>query len=355
MATRLSYLLWQTMPDPALFELADSGMLDTKEGVLNQARKMLDNDRARGTVAFFFDNLLPIPDLGGLTRDPLVYPTFSSAIGVAMRQEVQELLKEEIFGSSAPVGSYAAGSWPAILTAPHTYVNEALFKFYGPSTFAPGTTVTGSEFRKVNLNTQQRLGLLTLGGINAGGTTSNLTNPVLRGTFILNKLMCMHIEVPAGLSVSPPEPYSGKTARERFTKHSTNENCAGCHRLIDPMGFPFENYDAVGLYREKERWTDPMTQQVYETPIDATGSVVGVEGTANNAVELVQLLAKSEAVGTCFAENWMQFAYGRTIDKTADACNMQTVQSTFKGAGYNIKQLLLALTQTDAFLYRTAQ
>lgn len=355
MATRLSYLLWQTMPDEALFQAADAGMLDTRDGVLAQARTMLADPRARSTVAFFFDNLLPIPDLPALTRDPELFPTFSSEIGLAMREEVQRLLEHEIFENTAQDGTYAAGSWPALLTAPYTFVNEALFEYYGPSTFAPGTTVSGNGFQKVALNTNQRLGLLTLGGIAAGGTTSNRTNPVLRGTFVLNKLMCFDIEVPAGLAVSPPDPYTGKTARERFTKHSEDPTCASCHRIIDPIGFAFENYDAVGLYRETERWTDPMTNMVYDTPIDASGAVPGVDGTAKNAVELVQLLATSQQVGSCFASHWMQFAYGRSLETEADACNIHTVESAFASASYDIKELLLALTQTDAFLYRSAE
>ncbi|MFO7177513.1 MAG: DUF1592 domain-containing protein [Pseudomonadota bacterium] len=355
MATRLSYLLWQTMPDEALFQAADAGMLDTPDGVLSQARAMLRDPRARSTVAFFFDNLLPIPDLPALTRDPELFPTFSSQIGVAMRQEVQRLLEYEIFENTTQEGTYPAGSWPALLTAPYTFVNEALFAYYGSNTFAPGTTVSGNGFHKVSLNTNQRLGLLTLGGVTAGGTTSNRTNPVLRGTFVLNKLMCFDIQVPPGLSVAPPEPYTGKTARERFTKHSEDPTCAACHRQIDPVGFAFENYDAVGLYRETERWVDPMTNVVYDTPIDASGSVPGVDGTAKNAVELVQLLATSPQVGSCFASHWMQFAYGRSLDRNADACNIHEVETAFAGASYDIKTLLLALTQTDAFLYRSTE
>jgi hypothetical protein len=352
MATRLAYLFWQTMPDEPLFKLADSGMLDTPEGVLTQARSMLDDPRTRPTVAFFFDNLLPIPDLAALTRDAELFPSFSSAVGVAMRQEVQRLIEYEIFENTVAVAPYGAGSWPALLVSPYTFVNDALFDFYGASSFAPGTRVSGSELRRVNLNTEQRLGLLTLGGIMAGGTTSNLTNPVLRGSFIVNKLMCSNIELPVGLSVSPPEPYTGKTARERFTKHSADRACSGCHALLDPLGMPFENFDAVGLYRASERWTDPMTKVVYDTPIDASGSVPGTQGTAKNAVELARLLATSTKVGDCFASHWIQFAYGRSIDAATDGCTRQSVQSAFKAAGYNIKQLLLALTQTHAFLYR---
>ena len=355
MATRLSYLFWQTMPDAALFQAADAGMLDTNEGVKGQAQKMLDDTRSHAMVAFFFDNLLPIPDLSGLTRDATAFPKWSSSIGSAMRSEVQRFLEYEIFeDTTQSAAPYAAGSWPAILTAPFTFVNQALFSYYGSATFASGTNVTGTNLTKVNLNTSQRLGLLTLGGMAAGSTISSNTNPVLRGSFVVNKLMCKNIELPVGFTPMAPDPYSGKTARERYMKHSASDSCRPCHQFIDPLGFPFENYDAIGIYRETEKWTDKTTNMTYDTPIDASGSVPGVDGTAKNAVELVQLLAKSSDVGNCFASHWMRFAYGRSLAE-GDACNQQTVGNAFKEAGYNVKQLLLTLTQSDGFLFRTAQ
>jgi hypothetical protein len=355
MATRLSYMFWQTMPDTTLFQAADAGMLDTKEGVLQQAQKLLNDQKSHPTVAFFFDNLLPIPDLSGLTRDPTLFPTWSGSIGAAMRTEVQRFLEHEIYENTAQTAPpHAPGSWPAILTAPYTYVNQALFNYYGASAFAPGTTVTGTALTKVNLNTSQRLGLLTLGGMAAGSTTSNLTNPVLRGVFILNKLMCKNIELPTGFTPMPVDPYSGKTARERFSKHSASALCASCHQYIDPMGLPFENYDPVGLYRASERWTDRMTNITYDTPIDASGAVSGVSGTAQNAIELVKLLATSPDIESCFASHWMRFVYGRSLE-SGDSCNQQAVQTAFTGANYNVKQLLLALTQSDGFLYRAAE
>jgi hypothetical protein len=240
------------------------------------------------------------------------------------------------------------------LTAPYTFVNQALFSYYGASTFASGTTVTGTTLTKVNLNTSQRLGLLTLGGIAAGSTTSNNTNPVLRGVFVMNKLMCKNIELPTGFTPMPPDPYSGKTARERFSKHSASDLCAGCHQYIDPLGLPFENYDPVGRYRTSERWTDPMTNMTYDTPIDASGAVPNVSGTAQNAVELVKLLATSPEIESCFASHWMRFAYGRSLE-SVDNCNQQSVLTAFTGANYNVKQLLLALTQSDGFLYRSVE
>jgi hypothetical protein len=357
MATRLSYLFWQTMPDPTLFQAADAGMLDTNDGVRQQAQKLLDDPKSHPMMAFFFDNLLPIPDLSGLTREAALFPTWSPSIGAAMRTEVQRFLEHEIYENTTQAAPpYAAGSWPAILTAPYTFVNQALFSYYGPSTFAPGTSVTGTPLTKVNLNTSQRLGLLTLGGMAAGSTTSNMTNPVLRGVFIMNKLMCANIDLPTGFTPMPPDPYSGKTARERFSLHSASAVCASCHKSIDPLGLPFENYDAVGLYRTSERWTDPATNMTYNTPIDASGAVPGVTGTAQNGVELVKLLATSPDVQNCFASHWMRFAYGRSLENGgADGCNYQSTRLAFQNGGYNVKQLLLALTQTDGFLYRPAQ
>jgi hypothetical protein len=355
-ATRLSYMFWQTMPDAPLFQAADAGMLDTNDGVLTQAKKMLDDQRSRPMVSFFFDNLLPIPDLAGLTRSPTLFPTWASSVGVDMRSEVQRVLQYEIFeNTSQSAPPYAAGSWPAVLTTPYTFVNQNLFKFYGPSAFASGTTVTGTALTKVSLNPNQRLGLLTLGGMMAGLTTTDLTNEVLRGSFIINKLMCKGLTVPAGLNPVAPDPYSGKTARERFGFHSAMPQCSVCHKIIDPLGLPFENYDAVGLYRTAEHWTDPNTQVSYDTPIDASGAVPGVDGTAANGIELVKLLATSPEVGTCFASHWIRFTYGRSLDSTADACNQQSVDTAFASNGYNIKQLLLAITQSDGFLYRPAQ
>jgi len=355
MASRLSYLFWQTMPDDGLSQAADAGKLDTTEGVLAQAKTMVEDPRSRQMVAFFFDNLLPIPDLAVQTRSPDLFPKWSSSIGAAMRSEVQRVLQYEIFENTVQSSPpYKPGSWQAILTAPYTFVNQSLFGYYGASAFASGTTVTGTALTKVTLNPNERVGLMTMGGIMTGLTTTDLTNPVLRGSFIINKLMCRNLSVPAGLNPVAPDPYSGKTARERYGIHSALEPCATCHKMIDPLGLPFENFDAVGLYRSAEHWTDPNTKMSYDTQIDASGAVPGVTGKAANGLELVKLLATSPEVETCFAAHWMRFAYGRSLQAT-DSCNQQSVNTAFADAGYNVKELLLALTQSDGFLYRPVQ
>lgn len=334
MATRLSYFLWGTMPDPVLFEAAKNGELQTAEGVRKHATRMLDDPQARPVIRFFFDNLLPISNLSNLERDEAVFPTYSAQIGSLMRQETQRFLEYEIFEGG--------GTWQSALTAPYTFVNEPLANYYGIS------GVQGNDFVKVDVDTTQRLGLLTQAGMVAGTIHSNHTNPVVRGSFIVNKLMCKKIELPTASDileqVKPPDPSSGKTGRERFSAHSKDPVCKGCHSQMDPIGLAFENYDAVGLWRDTENG---------ET-IDASGWVPGSDVKASGPVELVTQIAEAEETQDCFATNWMNFAYGRTLG-AEDVCTASRLQEEFASSGYNIKNLLVSLTQTDAFLYLPAR
>ena len=357
MATRLSYLFWQTMPDATLFQAADAGMLDTQRGRApagpDAARR---SGKSHPTVAFFFDNLLPIPDLSGLTRDTALFPTWSSAIGAAMRTEVQRFLEFEIYENTTQVAPpYAPGSWPAILTAPYTFVNQALFSHYGASSFAPGTAMPGTALTKVDLNTTQRRGLLTLGGMTAGSTTSNLTNPVLRGIFVANKLMCRNIELPTGFTPMVPDPYSGKTARERYSKHSAPAVCAECHKIHRSARVSVRELRCRGsLSREREVDGHDDEHHLRHADRRQRFGAGRQRDRATTPSSWLSCWRPPRRWKSCFASHWMRFAYGRSLEG-GDACNQQSVQTAFKDAGYNVKQLLLAITQSDAFLYRPAQ
>lgn len=328
MATRLSYLFWASAPDDALRTAAASGQLATAEGVRTQAQRLLADPKARDVVRFFFDNLLPISGLASLERDKAVYPTFSAKIGSLMRQETQTFLENEIFNGP--------GTWPGVFTAPYTYANQELATYYGL------TGVTGEAFVKVQLGAAtHRAGLLTQAGVLAGPVHTNHENPVVRGSFVVQKLMCQVIPKPSGdiaAKVTPPDPNSAATARQRFTVHSSDAVCRGCHLNMDPFGYALENFDVVGLYREQENGVT----------IDASGDAP-ILGKFNGAIELGAALANSEQAQQCFATHWMNFGYGRTL-KEAEACGVESVRSQFKESGYNVQQMLLALTQSEAFL-----
>jgi hypothetical protein len=328
MATRLSYLFWGSAPDDLLRAAAAAGELSTPAGIRTQAQRLLADPKTREVVRFFFDSLLPIQSLASLERSPVEYPMFNAKIGSLMRTETQTFLENEIF--TGP------GKWPAVFTAPYTYVNEELAAYYGL------TGVTGDAFQKVMLPPQShRGGLLTQAGVLAGPVHSNHSNPVVRGSFVIQKLMCLPIPLPTGdiaAKVTPPDPSSAATARQRFTVHSSDQVCRGCHQNMDPLGYALENFDAVGRWRDQENGVT----------IDASGTAPAV-GTFNGAIELGQRLAESEDAQQCFATHWLNFGYGRTL-KDNEACGVDSVRSKFKESGYNVQEMLLALTQSEAFL-----
>jgi hypothetical protein len=337
MAARLSFMFWGTIPDEPLRMAAASGQLATAEGVKAQAQRLVDSPQARPVVRYFFDNLLPISGLTNLARDKAKFPIYSQSFAAALREETQTFLEHQIFDADSP------GTWASALTAPYTYVNEQLATFYGM------TGVTGPEFRKVNLpDPTKRLGLFTQAGIMTGTIVSNESNPVLRGSFIINKMMCMNIPLPTDpailAQVKVPEGVTGPTARDRFTLHSAQPICASCHQLLDPVGFALENYDPIGQWRDQEN----------NVTIDASGKVPGSGQAVNGPVELVKGLAATDAAQNCFAQHWLEFGYGKTLD-AGDACTQAAINNAFKNSGGNVKQLLVALTQTDAFLYLPAK
>ncbi len=330
MAVRLSYLFWGSQPDEPLREAARAGALSTAEGVREQAARLLDDPRSHEVVRFFFDNLLPISGLSDIQRDEEQFPAFSRNVGAAMREETQRFLEHEIFEGE--------GTWPSALTAPYTFVNGPLADFYGID------GVTGPEFVQVPVDTSERLGFLTQAGVMTGTVPTNKSNPVLRGSFIVNQILCRKIQLPTDpailAQVTTPEDTSGATARERFSKHSSQDVCRSCHQFLDPIGFALENYDSVGQFRTEENGVT----------IDASGQMPGSDETIVGGVELARWLAEESSVQACFASHWLEFAYGKRLGRD-DACTRETINDAFEESGYNVRELLLDLTQTDAFLY----
>jgi hypothetical protein len=331
MATRLSYLFWGSMPDEALREAADTGTLDTPAGIREQAKRLLADYRTRDTVRFFFDNLLPIASLSSLERDRDTYPAFSAKLGSLMRLETQTFLEYHIF--------YGPGTWPSVFTADYTFMNEPLARFYGLN------GVQGDDFQFVGTDPERRRGLLTQAGMVAGTIHSNRTNPVVRGSFVIQKLLCHTIPLPSPeifAMVKEPDVDAAATARERFTQHSEDAACFGCHINMDPVGFALENFDAIGQWRDEESGEK----------IDARGQSP-LLGEFDGPVGLGKAMARSELVQRCFATNWLNFGYGRVVGDD-EACSAESVQQDFKASGYDIQELLLALTQSEAFLYLPA-
>jgi hypothetical protein len=332
LASRLSYFLWGTMPDDELFAEAEAGRLTTAAEVEAQARRMVDDPRTRETVRDFHDQWLRLTELDQLEKDPTVYPTFDPTIAALLRREAETFVDYVVWDGEGDLG--------ALLSAPYTFLDQPLANFYG----IPGPS--GEGFLRVDLP-DRASGLLSQGGLLALLAKPNQTSPIHRGKFVRERLLCDVLPPPPeGIVITPPEPDPSLPTRERFAAHSSNSACAGCHALMDPIGFGFEHFDGVGRWRDVENGF----------PIDATGHIEGsdVEGDFDGVTDLGNRLAGSEQVRACVVRQWFRYAYGRS-ERDEDVCTLERLGTAFDEAGLQVKELLIALTQTDAFLSRRVE
>ena len=336
MATKLSYMLWNTMPDDALFAAAAADELRTKEQIAAQARRMLQDDKARDLVRNFHTQWLQLTHLDSLTKDSGVYPNYDNSIRGLWKEEIQTFVEQVILEGD--------GSLRTLLTADYSFMNEELASFYGDDVL---DSVSGPELRQVQLQPERRAGFLTSAGLMASHANVNQSSPVFRGKFVREQLMCNTLPLPPNdLVIEPPELDPTKTTKEQFEEIGANPACAGCHTLMNPIGFIFEHYDGIGQWRDQQNGK----------PIDATGQVVqtdDIDGDYDGAPELARALADSTQVQECVSSQWFRFAYNRSVT-SEDSCSIEQLNDVFRASDFNIKSLLVALTQTNAFLYRRA-
>jgi hypothetical protein len=332
MASRLSYLVWGSMPDDQLFAAAAAGKLSSAADVAAQAQRMLKDPRAHSRVADFHSQWLGLAGISSLEKDAAVYPAFTSTIAGLMQQETQMFLDDVVWTEN--------GSLSTFFTAPYTFVNGPLAQYYGIA------GVTGNAFVKTPLDPKQRAGLLTQGGILSQRAKTNQTSPVQRGKFVREQLLCQQLPPPPpNIQIKPPALSATLTTRQRFTQHSADAACSPCHHLMDPLGLGFETFDGAGIYRATENGQ----------AVDASGQVDGadpeLQGPFNGVLELEQKLGASSTVQQCVTTQWFRYGYGRA-ETDADGCSMAALTSQFAAGGFKEQELLAALTQTKAFLYR---
>lgn len=333
MATRLSYLLWGSLPDARLLGVAAQNLLETPDQVAAQAELMLQDPRAREVLRHFTNTLYGIGGLDGLERTAEAFPTFNTELGPLFRQETERFIEDVVWNG--------AGDFATLFNAPYTFVNGPLAAFYG----LPG--VTGDAFQRVERDPARRLGLLTHASVLASTTPGSRNNPVVRGKFVFEEVLCGHVpSPPVGLNVKEPPADPTRTTRERFSAHREQEPCKSCHVMLDPIGYGLENFDGVGLWRDTE----------IGKPIDASGELpqgVDAAGPFVGPAELAKKIASSQDARNCFADKWLSFAYGR-VPGDQDACSKHQLETAFREANGNVKALLLAAARTDAFLYLPA-
>ncbi|MCU0700348.1 MAG: DUF1588 domain-containing protein [Myxococcaceae bacterium] len=333
LASRLSYLLWASTPDDTLLDLAEAGQLADPAVLEAQTRRLLSDARANRGRMRFFSLWLRTGDVAGLSKDPVNYPNFTPALAQAWQTSLDLFIKDTLARD---------GTLKGLLTSDRLFANQLMESYVSQSGL-------GAEFTPVTMPEPQRLGLLTQPGFLARLSSPDQSSPIRRGIFVLEKLMCQPPPPPPpGIAITAPAPNTGTTTRERFSQHSTDPNCAGCHRLIDPVGFGFENYDGLGAWRTTENGK----------PVNASGEIVSagdstLVGAFTGATQLARRLADSRQVHDCVASEWTRFAMGRDLG-AGDACSLTQIQDTFSKSQGKFDDLLVAIVMSDTFRTRPA-
>jgi hypothetical protein len=331
MASRLSFLLWNQGPDEALLDAAERGELDTKEGVVSAAERLLDQPRARVAMQAFFRQYLDLGRLDGIKRDPAVYPLFAPGITDAMRKEVELLVEDLVFERR--------GDARSIFSTRMTFVNSDLAALYGVE--APGATKT--EFVSVELPADgPRAGILTFGAFLTMNAHETQTSPTARGKYVRERVLCLEVPPPppgVDTSLDPAMGGDPKTVRERMELHRTNPSCASCHLFMDPPGFLFEHFDSAGAYR---------TVQEGSLPIDSSGGLDGIE--LADARGLATVLETDERVGRCMVRQVYRHAQAR-LETEGEAAALEDLSDRFAGTSFDFRSLLIEVVSHDAFRF----
>ncbi len=328
LASRLSFLLTDSGPDEELRRAADAGELASAEQVEAQARRLMSSPRFYEVLAAFHNDWMHLHEAG--IKDPTVVPGYSAQVMASMNREAGELVRHVV--------DEGDGSLRSLLLAAEFPVDSVLAAYYGVPAPASG------QWHRVPM--PGRLGILQLGGVQAALSGATTSSPIHRGNFFRSAVLCEpQLVFPANVDISTPLEATAHlpTARERLAPLLSNSQCSGCHRQMNPLGLAFENFDAGGRWRDQENGTT----------IDASGEFDLGAGRVSftGPADLAARLADSRKVQDCYALQWYRAGNGRT-EVAEDTCSVTTLRELVAETGGDLRELLVALTQTDAFLYR---
>ncbi|MHB0957923.1 MAG: DUF1592 domain-containing protein [Pirellulaceae bacterium] len=326
LATRLSYFLWSSMPDETLFSLAHDGQLRESDHLEQQARRMLADPKSQAFIENFAGQWLQLRSLDDLTFDAQKFPGSNRELLSAMREETTRffaaIVREDL-------------SVLRILDADFTFLNEPLARHYGIE------GVEGNAFRRVSLQDTPRRGILTQASVLAVTSNPTRTSPVKRGKFVLENLL--------GAPPPPPPPNVPElddarrqltgTLRQRLEQHRADPSCAACHRLMDPIGFAMERFDAVGRYRADDEGQ----------PIDTSGVLPsGEEFAGLDDLRALLLQTQRREFSKCLVEKTLIYALGRGLEYY-DQCAVHKIQEALEQDDYRFSRLVLEIVKSEPF------
>jgi Protein of unknown function (DUF1592)/Protein of unknown function (DUF1588)/Protein of unknown function (DUF1585)/Protein of unknown function (DUF1587)/Protein of unknown function (DUF1595) len=327
LASRLSYFLWSTMPDEELLKQAKDGTL--RKNLEAQVKRMMKDPRAHALVENFAGQWLQLRNLKNASPDPARYPAFDESLRAAMQKET-ELFFQAILKEDRSVLDF--------LDADFTFVNERLARHYG----IPG--VKGEAFQRVKLTGGRRGGVLTQASVLTVTSNPTRTSPVKRGKWILENI----------LGTPPPPPpanvpelsedkkiVEAASLRKRMEQHRANPNCATCHERMDPLGFGFENFDAVGAWRDRDG----------NFPIDPSGVLPGGQSFKGPAELKAILTSRRDEFSRCLIEKMLTYAVGRGME-AFDKCTIDKIAESLARNNYRFSALVIEIVKSDPFEMR---
>lgn len=323
LASRLSYLLWSSMPDEELFEAAKDGSLLNKDVLRAQASRLLDDPRAEALVQNFAGQWLHIRAIDDAAPDVWYFPDFDEPLRESMKGEMQHFMRSLLFEDRSLLD---------LLRSENGWVDAKLASHYGIDDFS------GEGFQEVWLSPYQRGGMLTQAGWLMNRSYPTRTSPVKRGKWILEHLLCSPPSPPPpGVEGLEESEDSGGTIREQLERHRAEPICATCHEVMDPLGFGLEHFDGIGAFRE------------FDGEVAVNAADVLPDGRSfNGAQELQNVLTEDERVPACMAEKLFIYGVGRGV-RTSDRAYLDEIRATFVENDFRFKALVHALVTSDAF------
>jgi len=333
-ASDLSFFLWDTMPDRELFRAADAGELSKEPEVKRQALRLLSDAKAKQALDEFTSQWLRFDQVLNSVKDRNLYPQFNLQLASAMTEETRRLVADLVWGDK---------NFLDFLRADYAFINSdlaSLYKLPAPK----------AEFDKVQFPPDsERAGVLGQAAFLAMASKPGETSPTVRGLFIRDQFLCQQVpDPPPGVNSTLPPVTVEKpqTNRARLQEHLINRSCAACHVLMDPIGFGFERFDAIGQYQKKQavivmppdRKMKPIR---LELDIDPTASINGIPNSNfSSPKELGKILADSPVCQECMVKQLFRYAYGRS-EATADAPVIQAGLDAFRNSGFHWKDLMV--------------
>lgn len=328
LASRLSYFLWSSMPDAALFDAAAAGRLHDPDELGRQVDRMLDDPRSSALVRSFAGQWLYVRAVDEAAPDAWAFPDFDEELRVSMRRETELFFATFVSEDRSML---------ELLTADDTFVDDRLAAHYGLPPVGPG-------FARVYDVGPRRGGILRQAGMLTAMSYPIRTSPVRRGKWVLEQLLCdAPPPPPAGVEGLVEDDETPKTLREKMEEHRENPVCAGCHMAMDPIGLGLEHYDGIGAWRDIE----------VGQPIDATGVLPSGE-TFDGASEMIQVLASDSRLPKCMTEQLFTYALGRG-PMVSDPPHLERINEAFGASGHRLRALVKLIVTSDPFRMRRGQ